>query len=715
MIRKPPRNPIRSPKRFSAAAIIGLVLVLAATTYAPVRNYPFVSFDDPTYVSENPRIAAGLTPVAVGQAFTSTHAGYWIPLTWLSYMVDVEVAGNVDARTHHVTNVVLHLANTLLLFGFLNRHTGEAGRSALVAGLFALHPLHVESVAWVTERKDVLSTMFLFLALHAYGNHVRTHSARSYAAVVACFAAGLMAKPMLVTFPLLLLLVDAWPLARFEGGLPADTSDAGKRLRRRLIVEKIPLLGLALASGVVTYVAQHGAGATADFASVGPLIRLTNALVSSVAYLGKMVWPARLAVFYPFPASAEVGPALAALLFLVVMSAWAVRRLRTRPAVAVGWFWYLLALLPVIGLIQVGNQGMADRFTYVPLVGVYIAVAWGVPAIPRFGRFVAPALGVAMLLALAATTSAQLETWRSDTALWNHALAVAPRNFLAHDFLGRSLVDQGRQAEAMPHFVESVRLNPRFADARDNLGLALASEGRFEEAIGEYQAALGLRRNAGTLNNLGVALAGQGRLDDALAAGLEALQLEPASPAAHYNVGSTLLRLGRLDQALEQYREALLLTPDFAAAQAAVGEVLALQGHWEPAIAALESALSMDAKIVGARYRLGQLLTSQNRLHEAIGEYEEALRLDPRRADIHSDLGFALGAAGRPLDAIPHFVEALTIEPRSATTHYYLGLALAGTRRYQESAVHFAEALRLDPRLADAQRALDALPRRGRQ
>ncbi len=240
MTRDPLRDPVRSPRRSTAAALIGLVLVLAATTYAPVRNYPFISFDDPSYVSENPRVAGGLTPVAVAQAFTSTHAGYWIPLTWLSYMVDVEVAGKVDAGTHHVTNVLLHLANTLLLFGFLHRHTGAAGRCALVAGLFALHPLHVESVAWVTERKDVLSTMFLFLALHAYGSYARTHSARSYAAVVACFAAGLMAKPMLVTLPILLLLLDAWPLARFGGGLSAGTLADEKSLRRRLILEKIP-------------------------------------------------------------------------------------------------------------------------------------------------------------------------------------------------------------------------------------------------------------------------------------------------------------------------------------------------------------------------------------------------------------------------------------------------------------------------------------------
>jgi tetratricopeptide (TPR) repeat protein len=676
-----------------------------------------VAFDDPIYVEGNPHVAGGLTPAALTWAFTTFHAGYWIPLTWVSYMIDVQVAG-VGAGPHHVTNVLLHLVNTLLLFGWLRRITGATGRSACVAALFAVHPLHVESVAWVTERKDVLSTLFLMLALWAYAVYAQRPSWRRYLALVACFVASLMAKPMLVTFPVVLLFLDLWPLDRLrhrERSGSAGRPGAAPRTWQWLVVEKIPLILLSGASSVVTFLAQRQAGAVANIASVGPMLRMANALVAYVSYLLQTVWPVGLVAFYPYPEVIRPWAAGGALLLLSAVSVAVLRSIRSHPAPAVGWLWYLVTLLPVVGLVQVGNQGMADRFTYVPLIGVFIVVAWGVPALVPAGRWWRSIVAAAIVVALAVLARGQVETWRDDTTLWQHALDVIPDNFLAHNFVGRSLWTQGRADEAVVHFAEAVRLNPRFPDSRNNLGLALARQGRLDEAINEYRAAIRLDPGKGeALNNLGAALGQQGRFDEALAVGLDHLRLNPGSAEAHYNVGLTLARMGRPGEAASHYAEAARLRPDFGAAQAGLGESLAQQGQWAPAIAVLEAALRRNPGQVQLRHRLGALLVGQGRLDDAVTQYTEALRLEPGRADIHDDLGFTLAARGQPLDAIPHFVEAVRLAPGYALAHYHLGLALAGTGRFDEASGHFAEALRLDPSNAGAQRALASLPPRRR-
>jgi hypothetical protein len=464
-----------------------LSLGLAALTvvvFLPVRGHEFVSLDDNVYVRVNPNVADGATWRAVRWAFTSGYAANWHPLTWISHMFDVSLFG-MDAGAHHVTSLVLHVANTLLLFDVLRRATDAPGRSAFVAALFAVHPLHVESVAWVAERKDVLSTLFLLLTLEAYVSWVRAPSVRRYALVLLAFAAGLMSKPMLVTLPFALLLLDAWPLRRMTDAAAA----------RRLVVEKIPLFALAAASCVVTFAAQRAEGAVAGFETRPLMDRVVGAPVTYVVYIRKMLAPTDLAAMYAQarPYAAWTGAVAAAALALVTWIA--VRQRRARPWFLVGWLWFLGTLVPVIGLVQVGMQSMADRYTYVPLVGLFVVVAWGgaelVDADRR--RAVAAALATATVVACAVLARRQVEVWRDGETLWRHAVAVDPDNPAARNFLGSQMCFLERYDEAARQFREMIRLTPDSATAHNNLAFALRARGDLEGAAAEYREALRLK------------------------------------------------------------------------------------------------------------------------------------------------------------------------------------------------------------------------------
>jgi hypothetical protein len=489
---------------------LGLV-AMTALVYLPVRGHEFVSIDDNIYVRGNPHVADGLTWDAVRWAFTSGYAANWHPLTWISHMLDVSLFG-MDAGAHHVVNLVLHVANTLLLFDVLRRMTGALGRSAFVAALFAVHPLHVESVAWVAERKDVLSTLFWMLTLEAYVAWTRAPNARRYALVLLAFVAGLLSKPMLVTLPFALLLLDAWPLRRMT-----DAASA-----KRLVVEKIPLFLLAAASSVVTFVAQHAEGAVASFETRPLAERLVNAPIAYVVYVRKMLAPTDLAPMYAQarPSAAGIGAAAAAALALVTWAAW--RQARARPWFVVGWLWFLGTLVPVIGLVQVGWQTMADRYTYVPLVGLFVVVAWGaaelLAATARAGA--ATVVASAALVACAVLARRQVETWRDGETLWRHAVAVDPDNPAARNFLGGQMCFLERYDEAVAQFREMVRLTPESAEAHNNLAFALRSRGDLEGAAAEYSEAL--RRKPGLVEareDLRLVLTQLGRVDEAQALG----------------------------------------------------------------------------------------------------------------------------------------------------------------------------------------------------
>ncbi len=546
-----------------------LLALLTVGAFLPVLDNGFVGFDDDPYIVENPRVRAGLTWEGLRWAFASFgHASNWHPLTWLSHMLDVQLFG-LDPRGHHLSSLLLHLANALLLFGVLRAATGAAWRSFLVSSLFAVHPLHVESVAWAAERKDLLSTFFGLLAVAAYLRAVRRRDAGSFALCVGAFALGLLAKPMLVTLPFVLLLLDWWPLGRLAPS--ARASAGGRPLFWRPLLEKIPLLALSAASSVVTWLVQERVRAAWTLEALPPATRLANALGAYFTYLRKAAWPADLAVFYPL---APAGPparetALLAALFVAVCVAVVALR-RRGPYAPVGWFWYLGTLVPVIGLLQVGRQAMADRYTYLPLTGLFIVVAWSLPdLVPRRHRGALLAVpAAAALLLLAGLTRQQARHWRDSTALFEHSLAVTGDNVLARSNLLNQLAAQGRHAEVVERLSASLRADPRSVMTRINLAGALYRSGALDRAVGLYREVIAEGpAHPEVYNNLGCALFAQGKVEESVRAWREALRIDPRHVSAHFNLAQVLEKRGARAEAGRHYREALRLQPDHPGAR----------------------------------------------------------------------------------------------------------------------------------------------------
>jgi tetratricopeptide (TPR) repeat protein len=594
--------------------------------YAGVWRLGFVNYDDPGYI-QNSNVAAGLTWRGLSWAFRTGSTGNWHPLTWLSYMLDVHLYG-LNPGPLHSTNLFFHIANTLLLFGVLYKMTGMAGRSTFVAGMFAAHPLHVESVAWISERKDVLSTLFWMLTLLAYLEYVRRPQLGRYILMFACLALGLMAKPMLVTLPFVLLLIDFWPLRRWHTGANVATL-------LRLIHEKIPMTALIAVSSVVTFLVQKEESAVTSL-DVLPLdTRLQNMFLAYIDYIGQMLWPSRLAVFYPYYARIPTSWIIAALA-LTTMSILAVRVGGRWPFVPVGWFWYLGTLVPVIGVVQVGLQSKADRYTYVPLIGLFLVAAWGLPEISTvrlYRNAVLPAAGGLALMLCAVTARAQVHYWRSSQTLWEHALEVTSNNYIAHTMLGVLLREMKRPSEALFHYQEALRIKPNHARAYDNMGIALADLGEQDQAIKAYNQALRLRPDlAEGHQNLALALENLGRLDEAIAHLSEALRLNPEFANAHNALATIFFKQEKFDDAIAEYSQAVRIKPDFADAQNNLGAALIRRNRIEEAIAHLSLALRINPNLVNAHYNLGVIFSAQGRTGEAVREFSEVLRIDPSRS-----------------------------------------------------------------------------------
>jgi tetratricopeptide (TPR) repeat protein len=526
----------------------------------------FVNLDDHDYVKQNAVVQQGLTRESVAWAFTAFHASNWHPIAWLSHMLDVELYA-LNPRGHHRSSVLLHAAAAVTLFWALVAMTGAAWRSGFVAALFALHPLHVESVAWVSERKDVLSALFAFAALIAWTRWVQRRSAAGYALALVAFALGLGSKPMLVTFPFALLLLDVWPFARLDASAWPRGAEARARLRA-LLVEKLPFFALTIASAVVTVLAQHSTGAIQNFERYPLLNRLLNALSSYPAYLLKAVWPSGLSPFYPYPAYWSLEGLLASALLLAVVSVLAWRRRSEQPYLLVGWLWYLGMLLPVIGIVQVGAQQMADRYTYLPLVGPFAAVTWAVSDAARGYRQSAVALAVAAALALSACAALswqQVGRWRSTEVLFEHALAVDPDNWLAHVFLAQYHRKRGETDRAIEELRKVLASRPEHAQARYDLAAALQQKGELEAAFDNYVLVIQLRRSHPDAY-IGAALVARQRGDPATAVTLfgQALRLVPNEEAAYVGLKGALseLRAQHPDQSFLPAEIALLRPED---------------------------------------------------------------------------------------------------------------------------------------------------------
>jgi Flp pilus assembly protein TadD len=546
-------------QRVSLKFVLAVALaVLTIGVYAPVLDFSFLNYDDNVYVVENAHIGQGLTPDNVAWSVTAFVNGNWHPLTLLSHMLDVQAFG-LDPAGHHGVNLALHVVNVLLLFWLLAGTTMQPWPSALVAALFAVHPLNVQTVAWISERKSLVSTACWLLALLAHVGYRRRPNPVRYLLVFVFAALALSAKPMAVTLPLTLVLLDSWPLAMRPTGRGSVWFRYGREL--------LPLFALAGACGVLTLLAQNAANALQPVAAYSLPVRLGNALVSYVWYLKTMIWPAGLAAFYPHPMSTQgVAEVAASAILLVVISAAIVAKGRAFPALAMGWWWYVVTLLPVAGIIQVGSQAYADRYAYVPLIGIFTVVAWAAglltAAKPVSWRGGSAAVGVAWIAALSLATRAQLPYWHDSVSLFQRAIDVVPDNALAQNNLGMALVEQHKIAEALPHFQMAVEIAPGGTDARSNLGNSLRALGRPADAVVAYEQALELAEHDASIHyNLATALADLGRADDAVFHLREAVRLDPAYAKARFLLGTLLIGKGRVGDALEQFREVARLDP----------------------------------------------------------------------------------------------------------------------------------------------------------
>ena len=697
----------RSASRWLAGAVL---VAVTWCVYLGVRTHDFVGYDDDIYIVHNPHLRGGLTLPAVRWAFTSTYETNWIPLTWISYLIDYELFELAPAGVL-LTNVFLHSLSVLILFGALVRLTSSTWKSAFVATVFALHPLHVESVAWASERKDVLSGLFWMLSLWAYARFAeRPGSLQRYLLVFGSLALGLLAKPMLVTLPFVLLLLDFWPLRRLARAGSERLVDAD--LLRRTLCEKLPLFALVAAASVVTYIAQQSKGAMADWTAFPVSVRASNALISYVSYIGKALWPSGLAVFYPHPKGAVSFPlSLAAGLVLLLLTALAIRLARRRPYLPVGWFWYLGTLVPVIGIVQVGAQAMADRYTYIPLVGLSIAMAWGVEDLigqSHRAKAAAAALGGVGVAALGFAASLQVGHWRDGESLFRHALRVAEPSHVAHCALGSALIKRGSANEALKHFEEAVRIAPELTGPRVALASALYDRGQIDRAIRQYRLVLKIDPEMAVAHgNLGVALRERGDLEAARAHLTRALQLAPDVGVAqiHANLGMLLKVQGDVEGALRHYRAALLLDPGYSDAHANVGFVLMEEGRLDEALEHLRIARELGLERDEVHAGMAEIFRMRGEVGRAAEHYRKALRLRPGWPLVANNLAWML--ATHPDRTLRDGAEAVRISEALCESSEYSDPAILDTL-----AVSYAAAGRFGDAVRTADQAL-ALARTG--
>ncbi len=678
-----------------ATVCVGLVVACIAI-YGQTISHGFVNYDDDLYVTDNADVQTGLTLKSVGWAFVTEKALYFHPLTWMSLMLDHDLYG-MHAGGYHVTNLILHAASSVLLFLALRLLTGAFWPSAAVAALFAVHPLNVESVAWVAERKGVLSAFFWMLALGAYGRYARRGGVLRYAAVAAAFLGGLMSKPMVLTLPCALLLLDCWPLGRVSLTEPWGVM---ARKAARLALEKIPLFLLTALSALSTFVMQ-ARGHNIDVAGkVSLATRYANAMVVYVLYILKTLWPSGLAAFYPYPASRPLWQAGGAALTLAAISLLCLSQARRRPYLIVGWLWYLGTLAPVIGLVRIGDFSHADRYTYLPSLGLYFMAVWGIADLvaawkpPK--RAVAAAAGAA-LAALALCSGIQTGHWHDSKALFSHAVNVGQESYLAHNNLGVFAIGEEHYDEARASLVKALDLNPTYVPALGNLSKCALDQGFNDEAKTYLKKELELRPDSvKALNSLGKIAAEQGHPEEARTYLIKALSLDPKDVEVLYNLGVVARDEKRYDEAKVYLNKALDLDPGYFKALNNLGVTAMEQGHRDEAVTCFKRVLELNPDHANALSNLGKLAMDDKRLDEAATYLKKALDLDPKCIPARHNLGLCLLNQGQYEEAQTQFRKALEINPQYVRSMKALGEVLARLGRREESDSYIREAAELE-------------------
>ncbi len=663
---------------------IAVCLLLALTTlvlYLPATRNGFVSLDDHEYIIDNTHVTPGLTWADIVWAFEfSGYASNWHPLTWLSHALDCQLYG-LNPTGHHLVSVILHVINSVLVLLLFRQMTGSLWRSTFVAALFAWHPLHVESVAWASERKDVLSTLFWLLTMMAYVKYVREAGARSpkrwhfYALSLLFFALGLMSKPMLVTLPFALLLLDFWPLKRSSAPLPPGEQPALLSLPwLRLVFEKTPFFLLAFGASLITYLTQQHAGAVSSLEEVSLFRRAGNAAVAYLMYVWKTIWPVHLAAFYPYPRHQSLLLILTAVVFLLACSALAFLGTKRRPFLFTGWFWFLGTLVPTIGLVQVGSQAMADRYMYIPSIGLFALIVWGLRGFLMAwatiaGRALATAAGIIALVGFVFCTSFQINTWHDSARLFIHAVETTKDNYTAYNGLGGALDAENQSEEALAAYRQCVQINPRYPEGQYNLGTAFLNRGRLDDAVEHLNAAL---------------------------------KWNPDYVAARNNLGKTLMMQGKLDQAAAQFNQAIHSDTNYAQAYYDLGTVLMAQSRPDAAVSPFSKAIQLKPDYFDACGNLGIAYMELGRKTDGITQLSRAVELRPNDATAHANLGLALMDSGRLPESATQFFSALRINPADPKTHFNLARALAGQHQTADAMTHYRAALGLKPDFAQA-------------
>lgn len=667
------------PNKLINIFICGVLLITTASVYWQIHSFDFIGFDDNEYVYDNPHVKNGVTQDNVLWAFTAFYSGNWHPLTWISHMADCQLYG-LKPGWHHVMNLIFHVLNTLLLFLVFKKMTARIYESAFVAALFALHPLHVESVAWISERKDLLSTCFFLLTMLAYRIYVIRPSLIRYLPVFLLFALGLMSKPMLVTLPFVLLLLDLWPLNRIHFKIFSDLNDSRKwAIAYHLILEKIPLFLLSAVSCVVTVYAQKAREAVTSYDFIPLHTRIANSTVSYLIYIEKMIYPSKLGILYPYIFVRPVWMVIAASCLMILISVLAILTIKKAPYLLVGWLWFLGTLIPVIGFVQVGYQSLADRYTYIPLIGLFIIITWGATDILKswnHGKIYLALSASLILMGLAAITWKQIGYWKNSVTLFEHTLCITSENYIIHNNLGLALDQAGRTDEAIDHYLQAIRIMPNYVNPYYNMGIILAKKGLRDAAISYY---------------------------------LHAIRIKPNLIEAHRNLGDLLYDQGRVDDAIHTYLQVVKINPNLEEAHKKLGDMLASQARWDEAITQYLEAVKINPKNAAVYNNIGNVLYKQGRIKEAIDYYLLAIKLDPKLEEVYNNLGNALYKQGRIKEAIKEYRQALALKPDFAEAYNSLGVALIQTADIDNAIVCFKKALQINPDYNSAKNNLELL------